>query len=198
MTMQFVVGATSDTDRTILGTVGRLSVGGGIHHAHFSAFRPIENTPLESAPAAPALREHRLYQADHLMRQYGFEADEVVFEPTGNLPLAVDPKAAWALAHPERFPIEIRTAAPQELLRVPGIGPTSAKRIVTERAGTTFRSLADLRKLGVVTNRAAGFITLGGRSVQTSRWTQQLGFWAPEEEAGVPHLVYQVSPGTFR
>jgi len=198
MTMQFVVGATSDTDRTILGTVDRLSAGGGIHHAHFSAFRPIENTPLEGAPATPALREHRLYQADHLMRQYGFGVDEVVFEATGNLPLAVDPKSAWAIAHPERFPVEIRTASPDELLRVPGIGPTSARRIVAERAGTTFRSLADLRKLGVLTNRAAGFITLGGRRVQTSRWVQQLGFWAPEEDVGVPHLVYQVSPGTFR
>ena len=198
MTMQFVVGATTDTDRTILDTVGRLSAGGGIHHAHFSAFRPIENTPLEGAPAAPALREHRLYQADHLIRDYGFGPDEVVFEPGGNLPLAVDPKAAWAIAHPERFPVEIRTAAPEELLRVPGIGPASARRIVVERPATTFRTLADLRKLGVVTARAAGFITLGGRRVQSSRWTQQLGFWAPEEEAGAPHMVYQVSPGTFR
>lgn len=198
MTMQFVVGATSDTDRSILGTVSRLSAGGGIHHAHFSAFRPIEDTPLEGAPAAPALREHRLYQADHLMRDYGFGSDEVVFESSGNLPLAVDPKTAWALAHPERFPVEVRSAAPEELLRVPGIGPTSARRIVAERGTTSFRSLADLRALGVVTNRAAGFITLSGRRPETSRWTQQLGFWAPEEEAGVPHLVYQVSPGTFR
>jgi predicted DNA-binding helix-hairpin-helix protein len=198
MTMQFVVGATSDSDRTILDTIGRLSAGGGIHHAHFSAFRPIENTPLEGAQAAPALREHRLYQADHLMRRYGFGMDEVVFEPTGNLPLAVDPKAAWAIAHPERFPVEIRTAAPEELLRVPGIGPTSARRIVAERSTSAIRTLAHLRKLGVVTNRAAGFITLAGRRLQTSRWTQQLGFWAPEEEVGVPHLVYQVSPGTFR
>ena len=198
MTMQFVVGATPDSDRSILDTVGRLRAGGGIHHAHFSAFRPIEDTPLEGAPAAPALREHRLYQVDHLLREYGFGANEVVFEPTGNLPLAVDPKSAWAIAHPERFPVEVRTASPEELLRVPGIGPTSARRIVAERGGTTFRALGDLRKLGVVTSRAAGFITLGGRRLQSSRWTQQLGFWAPEEEVGAPHLVYQVSPGTFR
>ena len=69
---------------------------------------------------------------------------------------------------------------------------------MAERPAASFRSLADLRKLGVVTNRAAGFITLGGRRVQTSRWTQQLGFWEPEEQVGLPHLVYQVSPGTFR
>ena len=198
MTMQFVVGATSDTDQDILGTVSRLSAGGGIHHAHFSAFRPIEDTPLEGAPAAPALREHRLYQADYLLRDYGFSADEVVFEPTGNLPLAVDPKSAWALANPERFPVEVRTASPEELMRVPGVGAISARRIVAERRQNSFRSLTDLRKLGVVTNRAAGFLTLGGRRLQTSRWTQQLGFWAPEEEVGAHHMVYQVSPGTFR
>jgi predicted DNA-binding helix-hairpin-helix protein len=198
MTMQFVVGATADTDRSILGTIGRLSAGGGIHHAHFSAFRPIENTPLEGAPAAPALREHRLYQADHLMRDYGFAGEEVVFEDNGNLPLAVDPKAAWALAHPERFPLEVRRASPEELMRVPGIGPVSARRIVEVRSHTSLRSLADLRKLGVVTTRAAGFLTLAGRRLQTSRWTQQLGFWAPEDEVGMAHMVYQVSPGTFR
>jgi predicted DNA-binding helix-hairpin-helix protein len=198
MTMQFVVGATADSDRSILGAVTRLSAGGGIHHAHFSAFRPIKDTPLEGAPAAPALREHRLYQADYLLRDYGFDSKEVVFEPNGNLPLALDPKSAWALAHPDRFPVEVRTAPPEQLMRVPGIGPTSARRIVVERRGVTFRTLADLRKLGVVTTRAAGFLTLGGRRLQTSRWTQQLGFWAPEEEAGAHHMVYQVSPGTFR
>src|SRR6185369_1379968 len=79
MTMQFVVGATPDSDRTLIQTVGRLQAGGGIHHAHFSAFRPIKDTPMESVPAAPALREHRLYQADYLLHDYGFAADEVVF-----------------------------------------------------------------------------------------------------------------------
>jgi predicted DNA-binding helix-hairpin-helix protein len=198
MTMQFVVGATGDTDRAILGTVSRLSESGGIHHAHFSAFRPIEDTPLEGARATPALREHRLYQADHLLKDYGFQPEDVVFEPSGNLPLAVDPKTAWALANPDRFPIEVRTASPEELMRVPGIGPTSARRIASERRATVFRSLGDLRKLGVVTTRAAGFLTLAGRRLQTSRWTEQLGFWAPEDEVGAPHMVYQVSPGTFR
>ncbi len=198
MTMQFVVGATADTDRSILETVSRLNAGGGIHHTHFSAFRPIQNTPMEGAPPAPALREHRLYQVDYLLRGYGFGAEEVVFEPSGNLPLEMDPKSAWALAHPEQFPVEVRTAGPEELMRVPGIGPVSARRIVGQRIGTTLRSLRDLRKLGVVTTRAAGFLTLGGRRLQSARWTQQLGFWAPEEEVGTHHLVYQVSPGTFR
>ncbi len=198
MTMQFVVGATPDTDRTILGSVTALYRGGGIHHTQFSAFRPIRNTPLEDAQAAPALREHRLYQADHLVRQYGFAADEMPYDTGGNLPLALDPKCAWALAHPELFPVEIRTASASELVRVPGIGPATAKRLATERGATVIRGLADLRKLGVLTNRAAGFLTLAGRRLQTTRWTQQLGFWQDDEEVGRHHMVYDVSPGTFR
>jgi len=81
---------------------------------------------------------------------------------------------------------------------VPGVGPVAARRIVAERAGAVLRGLADLRGLGVVTTRAGGFLTLRGRRLQTTRWTEQLGFWAPEEEAGRYHLTYQVSPGTFR
>jgi predicted DNA-binding helix-hairpin-helix protein len=198
MTMQFVVGASPDTDRTLLGTVTELQAGGGVHHAHFSAFRPISDTPLESMPATPALREHRLYQATYLLQGYGFTADEIVYGDSGNLPLAVDPKCAWALAHPENFPVEIRTASYEQLVRVPGIGPLAARRIVSQRAGVVLRSLADLRRLGVLTTRAGGFLTLGGRRLQTKRWTEQLGFWAPEDEVGTYHVVYQVSPGTFR
>jgi predicted DNA-binding helix-hairpin-helix protein len=198
MTMQFVVGATPDTDHSLLGTITKLQAEGGVHHPHFSAFRPISDTPLEGAPATPALREHRLYQASYLLGNYGFAPEEVVYGPNGNLPLAQDPKSAWALAHPERFPVEIGTAHYEELVRVPGIGPLAARRIVAERATNTFRGLGDLRKLGVVTTRAGGFLTLRGRRLQTARWTEQLGFWAPEEDVGVHHIVYQVSPGTFR
>ena len=198
MTMQFVVGATADTDRTLLGTVTELEADGGVHHAHFSAFRPISDTPLESRPATPALREHRLYQATYLLQGYGFTADEIVYGDGGNLPLNVDPKCAWALAHPEHFPVEIQTASYEQLVRVPGIGPLVARRIVSLRGSTAFRSLADLRRLGVLTTRAGGFLTLGGRRLQTKRWTEQLGFWAPEDEVGTYHVVYQVSPGTFR
>jgi predicted DNA-binding helix-hairpin-helix protein len=198
MTMQFVVGATPDSDRALIETVGRLQARGGIHHAHFSAFRPIHDTPMESVPAAPALREHRLYQADYLMHDYGFTPDEVVFGPEGNLPLNVDPKTAWALSHPERFPVEITAAEYETLVRVPGIGPVVARRLIAERSSTVLRDLADLRRLGVVTTRAAGFITLRGRQLERVRWTEQLGFWAPEEEVGRYHLTYEVSPGTFR
>jgi predicted DNA-binding helix-hairpin-helix protein len=198
MTIQFVVGATPDTDRSLLGTITELKAGGGVHHPHFSAFRPISDTPLENTPAAPALREHRLYQAAYLLGEYGFGPEEVVYEPSGNLPLALDPKSAWALAHPELFPVEVGTASYEALVRVPGIGPLAARRIVAQRSSVVFRGLADLRKLGVVTTRAGGFLTLRGRRLQTARWTEQLGFWAPEDEVGTHHVVYQVSPGTFR
>jgi predicted DNA-binding helix-hairpin-helix protein len=198
MTMQFVVGATADTDRSLLGTVSGLKAGGGVHHPHFSAFRPISDTPLEGAPATPALREHRLYQASYLLESYGFSPDEVVYGESGNLPLALDPKCAWALAHPEWFPVEVTSASYEELVRVPGIGPLAGRRIVAQRPTVTLRGLADLRKLGVLTTRAGGFLTLRGRRLQTVRWTEQLGLWAAEDEVGVPHLVYQVSPGTFR
>ena len=198
MTMQFVVGATSDSDQSLLHTITRLKAPGGVHHPQFSAFRPISDTPMEGVPAAPALREHRLYQAAHLLNSYGFTPDEVVYESSGNLPLSLDPKSAWALAHPELFPVEVQRASYEELLRVPGIGPTAARRLIEQRGSVLVRGLGDLRKLGVITNRAGGFLTLRGKRLQSTRWTQQLGFWAAEEEAGMYHGVYQVSPGTFR
>jgi len=83
-------------------------------------------------------------------------------------------------------------------VRVPGIGPATAKRLVAERGATLIRGTADLRRLGVQTNRAAGFLTLAGRRLQTVRWTEQLGFWQESEDAGRYHMVYDVSPGTFR
>ena len=198
MTMQLVVGATPDSDKTIINRIATLYAGGGIHHSQFSAFRPIRDTPMEEVPATPALREHRLYQADHLMRGYGFSATELAFDDKGNLPLELDPKVAWALAHPELFPVEIRTASRSQLARVPGIGTITAKRIVAERGRTTIRGVADLRRIGVVTTRAAGFLTLGGRRLQETRWTEQLGLWRAEDEVGVPKQIYEFSPGTFR
>ena len=198
MTMQFVVGATPDSDRTIVNMVAGITRSGGVHHAHFSAFRPIRDTPMEGVRAAPALREHRLYQADHLIRDYGFRADEIVYDETGNLPLIRDPKVSSALADPERFPVEIRTASLAELVRVPGIGPASARRIVAERSSTVIRGLQDLVKMGVIGGRAAGFLTIGGRRLRSERWAEQLGFWAPNEDVGSSQMVYEVSPGTFR
>lgn len=198
MTMQFVVGASPDTDRAILGKVTELYATRGVHHTHFSAFRPIRDTPLEDRIETPAVREHRLYQADYLLRLYDFKPEEVVYDAAGNLPLGLEPKVAWALQHPERFPVEIRTASRKTLLRVPGIGPATARRIVAERGTAVLRDLKDLRSLGVVTTRAAGFLTLSGRKFQDVRWSEQTGFWGPDEDIGRYHTVYEVSPGTFR
>jgi predicted DNA-binding helix-hairpin-helix protein len=198
MTTQFVVGATADTDRTIVSRVGELYSKGGVHHVHFAAFRPISDTPLESRDATPAIREHRLYQTDYLLRYYGFTTSDVIYEPDGNLPLNTDPKVAWALAQPNRFMVELMTASRELLLRVPGIGPTAAKRIVESRRSTIIRNLDDLKKLGVQTTRASGFLTLRGRVFQSTRWTEQLGFWNAADEVGAQKQVYAFSPGTFR
>ena len=198
ITMQFVVGATPDSDRTIVEKITELYAGGGVHHSQFSAFRPIRDTPMEHVRATPAVREQRLYQADHLIRDYGFDPTEIVYDERGNLPLARDPKVTWALASPERFPVDVRKASYTELVRVPGIGPIAARRILTVRRSTIIRGLSDLQRLGVVADRAAGFLAVGGRRLRSDRWAEQLGFWAPEEDVGVPQIVYEVSPGTFR
>lgn len=198
MTTQFVIGATPDTDRSIVKRVNELYTAGGVHHVHFAAFRPIRDTPLESRAAVPALREHRLYQADYLLRYYGFEENDVVYGSDGNLPLGMDPKVAWALQHPEQFPVDVATGSYEQLLRVPGIGLVTARRIVSERRTTSIRDLSDLKRLGVQTTRAMGFLALRGRAFQANRWTEQLGFWQAADEVGAYRQVYDVSPGTFR
>jgi predicted DNA-binding helix-hairpin-helix protein len=198
MTTQFVVGATNDSDRAIIGKTTELYAAGGVHHAQFSAFRPIRDTPMEHRRATPALREHRLYQADHLLRRYGYTREEIVFDDRGNLPLSYDPKVAWALARADGFPVEVSRATYSQLLRVPGIGPVVARRIVTARRSTTIRGIADLRRMGAVAARAAGFLTLNGRRLGAERWMEQLALWAPEDDAGARLRAYEFSPGTFR
>ncbi len=198
MTTQFVIGATPDTDMTIIGKTTDLYAAGGVHHAQFSAFRPIRETPMENVRATPAIREHRLYQADHLLRRYGYTRDELVFDGAGNLPLSYDPKVAWALARRDLFPVDVTRAGYSTLLRVPGLGPIVARRIVQERRKTAIRGLADLRRMGAVVARAAGFLTLNGRQLGAERWTEQLALWTPEEDAGARTRAYEFSPGTFR
>jgi len=179
---QFVVGAAGESDLDLLQTTDRLYREIRLRRAYFSAFSPIPDTPLDHVPPAPLLRQHRLYQADWLLRFYGFSVDELAFDEQGLLPLAADPKLTWALRHPERFPLELSTAPPELLLRVPGIGPLSAKRIVEVRRTTAITDLAQLTRLGVVAKRAAPFLFLGGRapaSVSPSgrQRVVQLVFW---------------------
>jgi len=171
-TTQFVVGAAGESDRDILAVVSRLYREVDLRRAYFSAFQPIEGTPLEHEPPASPLREHRLYQSDFLMRKYGFRFEELVFDAHGQLPLTDDPKKIWADAHPEAFPVEVGRATRELLLRVPGIGPRSADRIVHGRRQRSFASLQDLARVGVNTVRAAPYILLGGR-----RPPYQLALW---------------------
>jgi predicted DNA-binding helix-hairpin-helix protein len=134
---------------------------------------------MEGLAPTPPARELRLYQAEHLLRQYGFRFDELVFGADGNLALDRDPKAAWALAHPEIFPLEISTAPYELLLRVPGIGPRSARALVAERRRAAIRGALDLGRLGVDTVRAASFLTLGGKRLAAGRAPEQLSLFRP-------------------
>jgi predicted DNA-binding helix-hairpin-helix protein len=163
MTTQFVVGAADESDRELLSTTARLYRQLQLARVYYSAFSPVEDTPLENHAPTPALREHRLYQSDFLLRQYGFTYDDLIFDAQGNLPLHLDPKTAWALKHPERFPLELNRASREELLRVPGIGPTSAGRILQLRRAHRLSALEELKRLGADAPRAAPFVLLDGR-----------------------------------
>lgn len=171
-TTQFVVGAADESDVELLTTTEFLHRRAGLRRAYFKAFTPVPGTPLEEHPATPPEREHRLYQASFLLRDYGFAAEELPFDSHGNLPLGTDPKLAWARGNLEARPVEINTACRQELLRVPGIGPKSVDRIVAARRRGRLRRLSDLHKLGVAVKRTSPFVLLDGR-----RPPRQLSFW---------------------
>jgi len=162
-TTQFVVGAADETDREILDQTDRLYRDMDLARVYFSAFQPIPGTPLEDRSPASPLREHRLYQADFLLRKYEFRFAELVFDRGGNLSETADPKTIWAWNHPEFFPLEINRASRAQLLRVPGIGPASARKIVSERISNRFHNLEELRGMGVWTRRAAPFLLINGR-----------------------------------
>ncbi len=133
MVTQYVVGAAGEPDTELLTTTQMLYREVNLRRAHYSAFSPIPGTPLDEHAATSPRREHRLYQADFLMRQYGFAAEELVYRSDGNLPAGGDPKLIWARFHPERYPIEVNTASRADLLRIPGIGPQTVERILTMR-----------------------------------------------------------------
>jgi putative DNA modification/repair radical SAM protein len=160
---QIIVGASPEPDRTVLrlssGLYGKL----GLRRVYYSAFVPVNRDPRLPTATPPLLREHRLYQADWLLRFYGFTVDELVDDSAPNLDPALDPKSAWALRHPEFFPVDLAYADCERILRVPGIGTTGAARILeTRRAGGL--SLAALPRLGIAMKRARYFITVRGAS----------------------------------
>lgn len=161
---QLIVGATQDTDRHILHLTESLYAKYRLKRVFYSAYVPIvESSLLPSLDTKPPLlREHRLYQADWLLRFYGFRAEELLDEQHPDFNPRIDPKCFWAICHPEQFPVEIMRAEYEALLRVPGIGPVSARRIVSARRVSHLR-YEDLSRLGVVLKRAQFFITCGGR-----------------------------------
>jgi predicted DNA-binding helix-hairpin-helix protein len=160
---QFVVGGADESDLELLTTTDWLQRNVHLKRAYFSAFTPIADTPLENRRPTDPLREHRLYQASYLLRDYGFNLEDLPFTRTGNLPLPIDPKQAWAQQNLTERPVDVNRADIQELLRVPGIGPKGANAILQARKHTGLSDLSGLKRLGVLTERAAPYILLNGR-----------------------------------
>jgi predicted DNA-binding helix-hairpin-helix protein len=164
---QFVAGGADESDLELLTTTSWLHRNVHLGRAYFSAFSPIRDTPLENKTPTDPLREHRLYQASFLLRDYGFDLEELPFSGDGNLPLPTDPKLAWAQANLSEHPLEINRAERSELLRVPGIGPKGANAILRARRISKLRDLSMLKRLGVIAERAAPFLLLDGQRAPT-------------------------------
>ena len=157
---QIVVGASESTDAVILTKAQELYNQFRLRRVYYSAFSPAADTSprLRVRPKTPAMREHRLYEADWLIRHYGFKSHEITAGTLGNLELDKDPKLAWALRHRHMFPVDVNRASKSLLMRVPGIGVRSVNRIVSARRYTRIR-LEDLVRLRVALNRAKWFVT---------------------------------------
>lgn len=178
-TTQFVVGAAGETDHDILSTAQALYSQMQLRRVYFSGFRPVRDSRLECVRPAPPLREHRLYQADWLIRVYGFSPQEIelALGRNGNLRLDMDPKLSIARRQPWLFPVDINRASYEDLLRVPGIGPVSARRIVESRREHSISSLQQLQKMGVAARRAAPFVWFHGmgKAEKQASFLPQLG-----------------------
>ncbi len=155
---QMIVGATATPDHDILTTAEELYSGHRLRRVYYSAYSPIPHADASLPGKSPPLvREHRLYQADWLIRFYGFRVPEIIVRPDRNLDLEIDPKFAWALSHREEFPVDVNTASREQLLRIPGIGARNVKRILTIRRHQKLR-VDDLKKLRVAWKRARSFV----------------------------------------
>lgn len=162
---QLIVGATPDHDLGILKLTEGLYKRYHMRRVFYSAYVPVSNHPaLPKDIKPPLLREHRIYQADWLLRFYGFKADELLDESHRDFDIMLDPKCDWALRHLEQFPLEVNRADYYQLLRVPGIGVRSAERIIKARR-TSRLDFSDIKKLGVVLKRARFFITCKGKYI---------------------------------
>ena len=169
---QLIVGATADTDFHILRLTQGLYDRYKLKRVFYSAYVPVvEHTLLPSKETKPPLlREHRLYQADWLLRFYGFRAEELLDDAHPDFNPLVDPKCSWALNHLDFFPVEVNTADYETLLRIPGVGVVSARRILSSRRARRLR-VEDLKRLGVVMKRAQYFLTASGKMAEGLRFT---------------------------
>ncbi len=168
---QMIIGATPETDYQIMQVAESLYQKFDLKRVFYSAFVHVNedtNLPARTDEGPPLLREHRLYQADWLLRYYHFQADELLSEKNPNFNVLFDPKCNWALKHLEEFPVEVNRADYKTLLRVPGIGYKSAERIVKARRGGRL-DFADLKKIGVVLKRALYFITCSGKMMYPTK-----------------------------
>lgn len=179
---QMIIGATPDSDLQILRLTEGLYKKYKLKRVFFSAYVPVSDSallpPMGTKP--PLLREHRLYQADWLLRFYGFSASEILDDASPSFDPLLDPKCCWAIRHMELFPIDVNRAEYALLLRVPGIGVKSAKRIITARRESSL-SFEGLKRLGVVLKRAQYFITCSGKMMPGLRVTQEGVFRALTE-----------------
>lgn len=169
---QMIVGATPESDLHILRLTQSLYRRYQLRRVFFSAYIPVAAAPNLPVPAGyqpPLLREHRLYQADWLLRYYQFDAEELLDDRDPNFDPALDPKCCWALAHPDFFPVEVNRADPETLLRVPGIGPTSVRKILLARRHSAL-DFSHLKKLGVVLKRAQYFLLCNGKGPEGLRF----------------------------
>ncbi len=165
-TTQFIVGAAGERDAQIVKYMFGLYERLRMHRVYFSAYQKglgdesIAGEQVEpSEPADVLMREHRLYQVDFLLRKYGFAESDIAFETNGNLALSIDPKEAWAINHPEFYPVNLNRAPKSSLLRVPGLGPVTVKRIIERRKQSRIRSMDDLGKVGVRLSKAREYVT---------------------------------------
>ena len=191
---QLIVGATPDTDFHILRLTQALYDRYRLKRVFYSAYVPVVESPLlpsrDTKP--PLLREHRLYQADWLLRFYGFRAEELLEPDRPDFDARLDPKCSWALRHLDFFPVEVNRADYEALLRVPGVGVVSARRILVSRRVRRLR-IEDLPKLGVVMKRAQYFLTASGRIAEGLRFTQDslLRNLIAAERPALPQAVFE-------
>jgi predicted DNA-binding helix-hairpin-helix protein len=161
-TTQFVVGAAGETDLDLIRATEYLYRKLHLRRAYYSTFRPVPGTPLEEHTPENSWRTYRLYQASFLLRDYGFNLEDMPFSMEGTLPLGQDPKLAWANQNLLEAPVEVNRADLEQLLRIPGIGPMGARAILAARRKNHLRKVEDLQSLGVQYRRAAPFVLLDG------------------------------------